>query len=112
MPACMAGFFMRGRMASMVTRFQFSLRNALWMTAWLSLFAGSCSALRSIVNYTRKLPDVVFVCLLIVLWVAVVSTPIIAVSTLLGSTRIGMITGLAISALYIGVCLTASWILL
>jgi hypothetical protein len=92
-------------------RFQFGLRNALWMTAWLSLFAGSCVVLGSIDNYTRKWPDVVFVTLLVVLWLVVISTPVIAVCTLFGRTRTGVIAGLAISALYVDICLIASWIL-
>src|SRR5689334_3939473 len=107
----MAGFFMRGRMGGMVTRYQFSLRNALWMTAWLSLSAGSCVALRSVDNYTRKWPDVVFVTVLVVLWLAVISAPVIAVCTLFGRTRTGVIAGLAISALCFGVSLIATWIL-
>jgi len=96
----------------MVTVPRFSLRNALWAVTWLSLFAGSCYLLVRIDTFARRWPDVVFTGLLVVLVVAVISTPVVAVSALFGKARTGMILGLSVVVLYVGVCLGASWLLL
>jgi hypothetical protein len=103
---------MRGRIGGMITAHRFSLRNALWAVTWLSLFAGSFYLLVRIDTFTRRWPDVVFTGLLVVLLVAVISTPIMAVSALFGRARPAIILGLSISVLYIGICLTASWLFL
>ena len=109
MPALVAGFFMRGRMAGMARRFQFSLYSVLRATAWLSICGASFSMLKGIDKYTLKWPDVAFVTLLVVLVLAIVATPVIAIGSLFGQTKTGMFGGLTLGATFIVLSLVVSW---
>ena len=111
-PPLVAGFFMRGRMAGMARRFQFSLYSALRATAWLSICGASWAMLKGIDTYTLKWPDVAFAALLVILFLATVATPVIAVGSLFGRTKTGMFGGLALGVTFIVLSLVVSWAVL
>jgi len=108
-PALVAGFFMRGRMAGMARRFQFSLYNTLRATAWLSIGGASWWLLKNIDKYSLKWPDVAFVTLLVILFLTIVASPVIAIGSLFGRTKTGMFGGLALGATFIVLSLVVSW---
>ena len=101
---------MRDRMAGMARRFQFSVYSALMATAWLSVGGASWYLLKGIDKYTLKWPDVAFVPLLVVLFLTTVAAPLLAIGSLFGRTKTGMLWGLTLGVVFIVLGLVVSWV--
>jgi hypothetical protein len=89
---------------SILQRFRFQVKNLLWATFWICLWAAALSHLMTFIEKHRPLNDVYWWVLVIAVWIPlliVVWTPAIAIGALFDNTRRGALVGLIFVAVLI-----------
>jgi hypothetical protein len=88
-PALMAGFFMRGRIGSMTSRFRFSTGNALLATFWIAVWCAAIGAgNKPFMLFGGVVASAIFTFLLLV-------PPAAAVGSICGRPLLGLACGFA-----------------
>jgi hypothetical protein len=96
----------------MVQRFQYSLYSALKATGLLSISVASWSMLKGIDRYAEKWPDIPFVTLVVVLVLAIIATPVLALGSIFERAKTGMLCALVVGVAFIILSLLISRIFL
>ena len=100
--------FVKVGKSPIIQRFRFRVRNLLWTTFWVCIWAAALSHLITFVRNHRPLQGLPWWILLTAVWLPVfivVWTPAIAIGALFNRTRHGAVIGLIIAAILVAMAL-------